>query len=602
MGTEGLASTNYGGLVQKKNGSCDAGQGKSLRALTIRTAARSFMRRSWPYGLALLLVGVVLGFQIGAVVSGDPARRALRKLQEAFLIVQQHYVDPVDSARLTESAIEGMLSRLDPHSVYIPADEMRRVQESFEGAFEGIGIAYELLPGPNGQDTIAVQSVIPGGPSEKAGLLAGDRIVAINDSSAIGFTHEQVQRTLKGPRGTQVRVTVRRPGVSELLEFTITRDRIPLYTVDAAYMLDERTGYLKLNRFARTTYREFVQALRQLRRQGLERLVLDLRDNSGGYLEVAVQVADELLGGRQLIVRQKGRRPEYRAAWHAHPGGLFETGPLIVLVNENTASASEIVAGALQDHDRALIVGRRTFGKGLVQQQITLADGSALRLTVARFYTPSGRLIQTPYRRGDRRDYYAEHWRRAVRDVTRPVEEILAEVPDSLRYYTDGGRIVFGGGGILPDYLVPPDTLSPLVQAVLRRNLDQRFVWRWFDRHGTELRRQWRGQQETFVKDYGPDAALQRAFREFLEENGLRFEAETEEPAALRFSETRWRADWPVLGTLLKAQLAVRLFGPRARYPVYQTVDAMLQEALRLWKPAEELAQRYRERLRKGRD
>jgi len=189
-----------------------------------------------------------------------------------------------------------------------------------------------------------------------------------------------------------------------------------------------------------------------------------------------------------------------------------------------------------------------------------------------------------------------------VRDVTRPVDEILAEVPDSLRYYTDGGRIVFGGGGILPDYLVPPDTLSPLVQAVLRRNLDQRFVWRWFDRYGTELRRQWRGQQETFVKDYGPDSALQQAFREFLEENGVRFHAEMEEPAALRFSENRWRADWPVLGTLLKAQLAVRLFGPRARYPVYQAVDAMLQEALRLWKPAEELAQRYRERLRKGRD
>lgn len=560
------------------------------------------MRRSWPYGLALLLVGVVLGFQIGAVVSGDPARRALRKLQEAFLIVQQRYVDPVDSARLTESALEGMLSQLDPHSVYIPANEMRRVQESFEGAFEGIGIAYELLPGPNGQDTIAVQSVIPGGPSEQAGLMAGDRIVAIDDSCAIGFTHEQVQRTLKGPRGTQVRVTVRRPGVPELLEFTITRDRIPLYTVDAAYMLDATTGYLKLNRFARTTYREVVQALRQLRRQGMKRLVLDLRDNSGGYLEVAVQVADELLGGRQLIVRQEGRRPEFRAAWYSQPGGLLETDPLIVLVNENTASASEIVAGALQDHDRALIVGRRTFGKGLVQQQITLADGSALRLTVARFYTPSGRLIQTPYRRGNRQDYYAEHWRRAVRDVTRPVEEILAEVPDSLRYYTDGGRLVFGGGGILPDYLVPPDTLSPLVQAVLRRNLDQRFVWRWYDRHGADLRVLWAHRKETFVKDYWPDSAIRRAFREFLEEKGFRLNAETEELAALRFSEDRWRADWPVLGTLLKAQLAVRLFGPRARYPVYRTVDTMLQEAMRLWKQAEELAQRYRERLRKGRD
>ncbi|WP_272481544.1 hypothetical protein [Rhodothermus marinus] len=237
-----------------------------------------------------------------------------------------------------------------------------------------------------------------------------------------------------------------------------------------------------------------------------------------------------------------------------------------------------------------------------MQQQITLADGSALRLTVARFYTPSGRLIQTPYHQGSRRDYYAEHWRRAARDVTRSVEEILADVPDSLRYYTDGGRLVFGGGGILPDYLVPPDTLSPLVRAVLRRNLDQRFVWSWFDQHGGELRRQWGHRQETFVKDYRPDSTVQRAFRAFLEENGFRFEAGSEEPAALRFPEERWRADWHVLGTLLKAQLAVRLFGPRARYPVYQAIDSMLQEALRLWKLAEELAQRYQERLRKGRD
>lgn len=352
------------------------------------------MRRFLPYGLALLLGGVAVGFQMGTVFSRNPARYAFRKLREAFLIVQQRYVDPVDSDRLTEHAIRGMLSRLDPHAVYLSAAEMRRVQESFEGSFEGIGITYELLPGPDGQDTIAVQSVIPGSPSDQAGLLAGDRIVAINGSSAIGFTHERVQRALKGPRGTQVRVTVRRPGVPELREFTITRDRIPLYTVDAAYMLDRQTGYLKISRFARTTHREVVPALRRLRQQGMERLVLDLRNNSGGYLEVAVQVADELLGGHQLIVRQQGRRPEHQASWRARPGGLFETGPLIVLVNERTASDSEIVAGALQDHDRALLVGRHTFGKGLVQEQIYLPDSSALRLTVARFYTPLGRLIQ----------------------------------------------------------------------------------------------------------------------------------------------------------------------------------------------------------------
>lgn len=548
-------------------------------------------------GLSLLLVGVVAGMELSTLMPGrthDP----LQKLEQAFLVVTERYVEEVDEVALSESAIRGMVKELDPHSVYVSADQMRRVEEEFSGSFEGIGISYEFVDGPEEEDTIAVLSVIPGGPSDEAGLMSGDRIVAVGDSSAVGFSHDDVQRTLKGPRGTTVDVTVHRPGYGRPLEFSITRDRIPLYSIDVAYMVDEETGYIKVNRFARTTYSEFLSALRELRADGIQRLVLDLRDNAGGYMQMAVRISDEFLKEGQLIVSERSRLPEHNKAYHAEGGGQFEEQPVIVLVNEHSASASEIVAGALQDHDRGLIVGRRTFGKGLVQEQIQLDDGSALRITVARYYTPAGRLIQTPYAEGEQEAYYAA--KRALRKQTATLsaQEILEQVPDSLTYTTDGGRTVVGGGGILPDVIVRSDSLSSLLKAVLGNNLDNAFVRHWFDVHGEALRAEWEGRKEAFLRSFDVGDPLFQEFVHFLEERGYAFvpQADGADPDGQQFSVATLEADRNVLATRLKARLAVRLFDYRTFYPALHPVDDVFREAMARWPSARELAAHYAER------
>ncbi|MEX0601040.1 MAG: S41 family peptidase, partial [Rhodothermales bacterium] len=429
-------------------------------------------RKPATLGLLVLAVGVLLGFELGAVFSSDNTVESLKKLENAFLIINERYVEDVDSSVLSERAIEGMLEELDPHSVYIDAEQMNQVREDFNASFEGIGISFEIIDGVDGKDTVTVLNPLPGGPSEEAGILSGDRIIAVDDSSAIGFSSADVQRTLKGPGGTEVDVTVRRPGYDRTLDFTITRDKIPLFTVDAAHMIDERTGYIRIDRFARTTYSEFMSGLRDLQDEGMERLVLDLRDNPGGFMDMAVRIADEFLSEGEVIVEARSRLDEYNQQNVADDGDEFETGSVMVLVNQISASASEIVAGALQDHDRALIVGRRTFGKGLVQKQFPLRDGSVLRMTISRFYTPSGRLIQTPYDDGERMDYYETKADQFRRERTLTTEQIKEAMPDSLRYTTATGRTVFGGGGILPDIIVNPDSASAVARAVLGRQFD----------------------------------------------------------------------------------------------------------------------------------
>ena len=336
-------------------------------------------------GAVLLLAGVLLGLQLGSLTASDDTQEALKKLEKAFLLINERYVEEVDSAEMAESALRGMLEQLDPHSVYIDPARMRSVKEDFSGGFEGIGISFEFIEGEDDRDTLRVLSIIPGGPSEEVGLMSGDRIIAVDGQSAIGFASEDVRRTLKGPRGTIVEVIIIRPGYDDQLEFTITRDRIPLYSVDVAYMVDEQTGFIKVNRFARTTHKEFLEALTLLKAQGMQRLMLDLRGNAGGYMEMAVRMADEFLPDDQLIVSQRGRLRDTNREFRARPRGKFEDNPVIVLVDGSSASASEIVAGALQDHDRGLIVGRQTFGKGLVQQQYDLPDGSAMRVTISHF-------------------------------------------------------------------------------------------------------------------------------------------------------------------------------------------------------------------------
>ena len=330
-------------------------------------------------GFFILAIGLVLGLNLEAALSSDnDTYEQLQKLENAFIIIQRQYVDEADPKVLVESAVLGMLEELDPHSIYISPEEIDELQESYKGSFGGIGVLFEVI-----NDTIRVVSTITDGPSDDVGIIAGDRIIAIDDSSAIGFTSRDVQKHLKGKIGTPVDVTVHRPRARAPLNFTITRDRIPLYTVDASYMVDDATGYVRVDRFAMTTYQEFKEHTDALRKQGMERLIIDLRHNGGGIMESAEKIADELIAGNKTLVYTKGRNSQFDKVVRSTNGGSLEQMPVIVLVNEYSASASEIVAGALQDHDRALIVGRRTFGKGLVQSQFQLPDRSVLQMTIS---------------------------------------------------------------------------------------------------------------------------------------------------------------------------------------------------------------------------
>lgn len=550
-------------------------------------------RKLFSFGV-VLLVGAVLGFFLAPVAENGDAARSAEKLRRALRLIDKNYVEQVPAEQVAERGIEGMLDGLDPHSVYIGAEQMKRVRESFNAEFEGIGISYEFARGPDGQDTVAVLSVLPDGPSEEAGLLPGDRIVAVAGSSAIGFTSAEVQRSLKGPEGSEVTVTVRRPGSPQKLDFTIERDEIPLKTVDVSYMVDDSTGYIKINRFARTTYREFAEALAELKGKGMERLMLDLRGNTGGYMSQAVQLADAFLREGKEIVAQKSRHRRFNDAYEAEGGGGWEQQPLVVLVDEHSASASEIVAGALQDHDRALLVGRRTFGKGLVQKQFELPDRSVVRLTIARYYTPTGRLIQTDYDSGDQEDYLATKRERYEFDATHTVEEIIAHAPDSLVYRTAHGRRVLGGGGILPDVLVRPDSASDFVRAVLSHNAAELFARHWLDSHRA-FRDRWSEKRSAFISNFSLDRDMYAAFLDLAEEQGLRL-APTPTPrtavdSVRVFSREEAMRERSYVSTLLKSRIARRLYGLPAYYPVFHTVDPIFQEARTHWSRAQQLAQ-----------
>lgn len=574
-------------------------------AAVFRFNCTSDMRRKKfvTLGLVILVTGVVLGMQLGSVVSSDSTVQQLKKLQEAFLIIEKFYVEDVNTTEVVEDAIEGMLDGLDPHSVYIDAETMRRVNEQFDASFEGIGIQFELVEGEDGQDTIAVVSVIPGGPSEEAGLMSGDRIVAIDDSTAIGFTTEDVQRTLKGPRGTKVTLQIKRPGFNQLQEYVITRDKIPIHTLDAAYMIDDQTGYIRLNRFAATTYQEFTDAMTQLKEVGMKRVILDLRNNAGGFMNMAINISDEFLGEGQQIVSARGRRPEFNQSFDAKGGGLFEEGAVIVLVNEASASASEIVAGALQDHDRALIVGRRTFGKGLVQRQYPLPDESVLRMTISRYYTPSGRLIQTPYENGDRTEYIEDKIARRREDLSHSVEEILSDVPDSLKFSTDSGRIVFGGGGILPDQIVRADSVTDFMKATWIRNVETSFARSWLDNAGSEFQDQWGSRREEFINNFEVSDEMFEAYLTYaaqfdihvVNEDSVDREGEDaeDENGPLHFTRSEIEADRQLIETRLKGQIARRMYDLSAWYPIFNQIDPVVNEAMKLWSSAEALAINY---------
>ncbi len=532
--------------------------------------------------LALLLTGVSLGLVIS--IPSDDTRDALRKLEQAFKLIESNYVESLDPDDLAEHALEGILDQLDPHSTYINAEQMRRINENFAGGFEGIGISYEFIEGTDGRDTLAVQTVVPGGPSEDVGLMSGDRLVAVDGASMLGFDNSQVQQSLKGPRGTQVEITVMRPGSDTSFAVVITRDRIPLCSVCAAYMVDDSTGYIKVTRFARTTHREFVAAVEGLKGEGMQRVMLDLRSNEGGYMEMAILVASEYLDDDMLIVSQRGRDARTEREFTSRAGGNVTEMPAIVLVDNSSASASEIVAGALQDQDRAVIVGRQTFGKGLVQQQYVLPDSSAVRVTVAHFYTPSGRLIQTPYASGDQEQYYEYKRDMQEKSVVMSMDEFLGSIPDSLRFLTRGGRTVIGGGGILPDYIVPADSASKFFGAVFSRNLPNMFSRSWFDSHGEQLRNRYGELPKRFLVDFHIDNEMYESFLKYCSDRGIEFG----EPDGISSADVS--QDREFFEAYIKSRIAIRLYDLNARYPVMNAIDPVFLHALTLWSDAEALA------------
>ena len=542
-------------------------------------------------GVVVLILGAILGMKLEAFRSDDTISH-LRKLEDAFVIINKRYVEDVDAELMAEKAILGMLKNLDPHSTYISAEEAKDVQEGYQGSFGGIGIWFEIPRNDDdySDDTVRVVSTISDGPSEEAGIMAGDRIMLINDSSAIGLSTNDITKLLKGAIGTEVDVAVKRRGIRDPLPFTLTRDRIPLFTVDASYMIDEETGFVRVSRFSMETYEEFMEHISDLKAEGMQRLVLDLRSNPGGIMEAAVQIVDEIVPGDNMIVYTQGRNDDATSAYRTRRRGQLEEYPIIVLVNEYSASASEIVAGALQDHDRALIVGQRTFGKGLVQNQFPLPDGSFLQMTVARYYTPSGRLIQTPYEDGNQENYYENKFATRV-DATYNPSEYMQSIPDSLHYKTEHGRDVFGGGGILPDYVVQPDT-SEVLRAVLGNGLDVRFVRQWFIEHEGDLRDAWGERQDEFADEYTVTPELWDEFWAFSDEAGVKIADDESEVNSAEGVFARWDVDEhrTELETYLRARIAQEMFGNRAWYSVYKDIDPELRESMSLWHRAETLA------------
>ncbi|MGV8829242.1 MAG: S41 family peptidase [Breznakibacter sp.] len=421
--------------------------------------------------LRVLLVFVVFNLFHGFAHGQVAGAKELHKLQVAWQIINTLYVDTVNSAQLSEAAIQAMLQQLDPHSSYISAKELSALNEPLEGSFDGIGIEFSII-----RDTLVVASVIGGGPSEKVGLQVNDRIVKIDDKDIAGngLTNSQVFKLLRGKKGSKVVLTVVRKAEKQPLVFDIRRDKIPIFSVDASYMIDQRTGYIKISRFGAQTHEEFVKSLKDLVNQGMKGLMIDLRGNGGGYLKAAFDIADELIDDNKMIVYTKGQASPLME-FKSSSKGLFEKGALVVLIDEGSASASEIVAGAIQDWDRGVIVGRRSFGKGLVQRPIKLPDGSEIRLTTAKYYTPSGRCIQKSYQNGTG-DYEKEIFQRLQSGELSNQDSL--PVKGHERYQTlMAGRTVYGGGGIYPDRFVPLDTtrMSPLMQSIFRTGLLQRY-------------------------------------------------------------------------------------------------------------------------------
>lgn len=465
------------------------------------------------------------------------------KFSALLNLIDQYYMDSTNMPKLTETAIKAMLKELDPHSVYIPQEEVGKMNEQLAGSFEGIGVTYQIF-----RDTIFVISPTPDGPSEKAGILAGDKIITINGEEAVGKKLDEtfIFSRLRGKKGTEVILGVKRYGNANLLSFQITRDKIPLNTLSAAFMLDNETGYIRLTRFSTPSTREFIDALEKLLKMGMKSLIFDLRGNTGGYMNIATDIAEQFLPeGKKLVYTEGLRSP--RQDFESRGGGKFTEGNLIVLIDEGSASASEIVAGALQDWDRALLIGRRSYGKGLVQKAYFLPDGSNVRLTTARYFTPSGRCIQRPFNEGTEK-YYQEMNRRLIHGEFINADSI--RFPDSLKYHTTAGRMVYGGGGIMPDIFMALDSTGPgeFYYTLIRKGVINDFCMNYVDKSRTELK-----------KNYANEDAFYNFFR--VDNTMMKDLQDLAVKADIEFTSDQIMYSSKYIANQIKAQIGRNLFG-----------------------------------------
>ena len=502
----------------------------------------------------------------------DPSEKSTsQKFDEVMDDIQRYYVDPVDGKSLTETAIIAMLEKLDPHSTYIPAEELNEAQMSINGSFVGIGVRFQIV-----KDTVNVVATIPGGPSEKLGVQAGDKIVSVDGKpiAGIGIKNNDVRTTLMGDLGTKVKIEVKRKNATKNLEFTITRDKIPVYSVDAYYMIDKEIGYIKLNSFSRTTVEEVQAALTELKEKGMKSLIFDLQGNGGGLLDAAHKLADEFLSGDKLIVYSQGRA-QPRSNLKAGKKGLFEDGKLIVLTDEYSASASEILSGSIQDWDRGLIVGRRTFGKGLVQRPMPLSDGSEIRLTIARYFTPTGRFIQKPY--DDPEKYKKDLTQRFLNGEFVHADSI--KMPDSLKFKTlKTKRLVYGGGGIMPDFFVSLDTseTSDYFSDLVQGGHLNTYPFQYVNENRANLKMQY-ASFDDFNKNFKMDDAFMNQFFEYVKK----------EDSKLEFKEKEYQTSKNLIKLRLKANIAQDLWGTKELFQVYNDSNEILLRAIQILKGKE---------------
>ena len=515
-----------------------------------------------PVLLAIALVsGIIIGNRLNRNSGNNaPATSNVNKFDAIVNLIQNAYVDSISTDSLIEKTIPQLLKNLDPHTTYIPAKEMVGVEEEMRGNFGGIGVQFSIQ-----NDTVMVVDVISGGPSSKLGIMPGDRIITVNDTSLVvkGLKNEKVLSKLRGEKGTKVNVGIKRKGFKDPIAFTITRGDIPIYSVDVNYMIDPMTGYIKVSRFGEQTYEEFMDGMKALDQQGMKNVIVDLRGNPGGYLNAVIKMVNEFLDKGELIVYTQGNA-QARKTFQADSRGAYRDKGITVLVDDFSASASEIFAGAIQDNDRGWIIGRRSFGKGLVQEQIPFNDGSAVRLTVARYYTPSGRCIQKPYNKGND-EYYKDIMERAIHGEFQKVDSI--KYSDTVKYKTLSGRIVHGGGGIMPDYFVPADTTgySDYYSKVTQKGLVYQFALDYADSKRKEFSSY---KTSADFEAYFNRVNVLNLFVAFAEKKGIKSNA-----ADLKVSSK-------IIENQVKAYIARNIIGEKGFYPIIQNIDKTLLQAI----------------------